>query len=267
MPTGNYDHPLFGHLEFRTLKSTWTFGGEITFTKGFDPSDVTKLLIPQLVGIPSDNAGGGRKDGKYLIHKRAHAQFLAVFSDLETLGLMRHVKTCAGSFYMRLKKPTSGKLSKSPSNHSFGIAIDLNSDDGSLGGSVSPVAPTFEKHGFKWGKSFNDPMHFEVETFVDHPKPSAQAVTVKRGGVAVDLGAMNLGGHVMLDLAKASRVFSFVRVSSGGGFVRCKCGSKEASLRVTVVGGTEYVFLTMTSALAGLVVEGWDNVTKTATIG
>jgi len=79
------------------------------------------------------------------------------------------VDTCAGSLNFRLRKPTSGNLSKLPSNHAFGIAIDLNADDGSNGKSVSPVAPVFEALGFRWGIEFNDPMHFEIDEFIDDP--------------------------------------------------------------------------------------------------
>jgi hypothetical protein len=53
------------------------------------------------------------------------------------------------------------------------IAIDLNPDDKVLGASVAPVAPVFEALGFKWGKSLNDPMHFEIEEFIDDPDPIA----------------------------------------------------------------------------------------------
>ena len=57
-------------------------------------------------------------------------------------------------------KPTSGKLRKLTSNHAFGISINLNADDGSLGALVAPVAVVFEEMGFKSGKAFGDPMHF-----------------------------------------------------------------------------------------------------------
>ena len=61
-----------------------------------------------------------------------------VFADLERLDLLRHIKSCAGSLNFRLRKPTDGSLSKLPSNHAFGLAIDLNADDHSLGKSVAP---------------------------------------------------------------------------------------------------------------------------------
>src|SRR2546430_983402 len=118
MPEANFVHPLFGRVRFRTDHEQWTRGDHITFLSGFDTSDVEPLQIPQLRNIPDTN------HGKLKFHKRAHQQVLAVFADIERLGLLRHIKTCAGSFNTRLKKPTSGALSKEPSNHSFGIAID-----------------------------------------------------------------------------------------------------------------------------------------------
>jgi hypothetical protein len=96
-------------------------------------------------------------------------RLLMAFADIERLDLLKHIKTCAGSVNFRLRKPINGSLSKLPSNHAFGIAIDLNADDGSNGASVAPVAPVFEALGFTWGVAFNDPMHFEVEEFIENP--------------------------------------------------------------------------------------------------
>jgi hypothetical protein len=164
MPEATFIHPLFGPIRFRTVDPTWVRGGQIVFLSGFDTNDIQPVKFPQLANVP------GSHGGRLSFHKRAHAQVLMVFADIERLGLLHHIKTCAGSLNSRLKKPTSGALSKEPSNHAFGIAIDLNADDGSLGASVAPVAPVFEALQFKWGKSFNDPMHFEVKMFVDHPR-------------------------------------------------------------------------------------------------
>ena len=163
MPTSSFNHPLFGKVRFRTNSPVWIRGDAITFISGFDVDDITQVFIPQLENIP------GANKGKLRFHKRGHAQLIAAFDDIERLKLMKHIKTCAGSLNFRLRKPISGALSKLPSNHAFGIAIDLNSDDGSNGGSVKPVAPVFEALGFKWGIEFNDPMHFEIEEFIDEP--------------------------------------------------------------------------------------------------
>jgi hypothetical protein len=163
MPESTFTHPLFGNVKFRTNSDIWVRGDGITFVSGFDVNDITKVTVPQLASVPGSNGG------KLRFHKRAHKQLLMVFADIERLGLMHHIKTCAGALNFRLRKPTSGALSKKPSNHAFGIAIDLNSDDGSLGASVAPVAPVFEALGFNWGIEFADPMHFEVELFIDEP--------------------------------------------------------------------------------------------------
>lgn len=161
MPESSFDHPLFGHIAFRTVSPEWKRGDKIIFLSGFDLADVTPMLIPQLRNVTGSNRG------KLQFHKRGQAQLLKVFSTIESQGLLQHVKTCAGTLNPRLRKPTSDALSKLPSNHSFGIAIDLNEDDPGFGDSVAPVAPIFQAFGFTWGKAFNDPMHFELNRFLD----------------------------------------------------------------------------------------------------
>ena len=160
MPQSSFDHPLFGRVKFRTVSPEWKRGDKIIFLSGFDMADVTPVFIPQLETIPGSNRG------KLRVHKKAHAQLSEVFRLIESRNLLHHIKTCAGTLNARLRKPTSGALSKLPSNHSFGIAIDLNENDPGFGDSVAPVAPIFQALGFKWGKAFNDPMHFEVDRFI-----------------------------------------------------------------------------------------------------
>lgn|GEM_PF-1033581 len=163
MPEGLFNHPLFGSIAFRTAnRNRWIRGDAISFISGFDDSEITPLHIPQLAGIPGANHGNLR------FHQKGHAQLLRTFAEIADQELLHHIKTCAGSLNKRLRKPVDGGVSKLPSNHAFGIAIDLNSDDGSLGGSIAPVAPIFQKNGFLWGISFNDPMHFEVSQFLPH---------------------------------------------------------------------------------------------------
>jgi hypothetical protein len=160
MPKSTFVHPLFGSIQFQTEQDTWKRGDHIRFLSGFDSADVVKLFIPQLEHVPGSNGGQLR------FHRKGHAQLLRAFQEIEQQGLMRHITSCAGTVNRRLRKPTSGALSKLPSNHAFGIAIDLNESDPGFGDSVAPVAPLFEKYGFHWGKSFNDPMHFEVQRFL-----------------------------------------------------------------------------------------------------
>jgi hypothetical protein len=54
------------------------------------------------------------------------------------------------------------------STHAFGIAVDLSSVEEYMGKTYSTTnyrfAPIFQNHGWKWGLSFNDPMHFQYAT-------------------------------------------------------------------------------------------------------
>lgn len=160
MPTGTYEHPLLGHVKFKTRSPDWVRGDKIIFTSGFEPStDVREVHIPQLAGV------NGANGGRFPFHARAHGQLIAAFKELEARDLLSHIKRFGGGFNPRLRKPTSGKLSKLPSNHAFGLAIDINPNDGSNGGTAAPLEPVFTAHGFLWGQVFNDPMHFEVRRF------------------------------------------------------------------------------------------------------
>lgn len=257
MPEATFVHPLFGAVRFKTKEDFWKRGDKITFLSGFDVNDVTTATIPQLVGIP------GTHNGNLKFHKRAHAQVLAAFADIERLGLLGHIKTCAGSFNTRLKKPTSGALSKEPSNHAFGIAIDLNADDGSLGASVAPVAPVFEALGFKWGKSFNDPMHFEVKAFIDHPNPITHAVTTQLDDATINIQARTLTGDLVADVSLATAAFNLKTTRVAGGRIRVKGPKATRTLILRKFGDNSFASLAEMSGAAGLAMS-FDNDAKTA---
>lgn len=172
MPESTFDHPLFGTIRFRTQSNIWVRGDPIVFLSGFDSDDITSMSIPQLKSIP------GSHQGTLRFHRRGQVQLLKAFAEIETAGLLPHIKTCAGTLNRRLRKPLPSGISKLPSNHAFGVAIDLNSDDGSDGGSVAPVAPIFQRNGFRWGIEFNDPMHFEVASFMGQGQADAGAINL-----------------------------------------------------------------------------------------
>lgn len=241
MPNGQYNHPLFGLVKFKTKQPTWTFGGEIIFTGGFDTSDVVSIVVPQL-----KNVSGGN-DGKVRFHKRGKSQLLSAFSDIENLGLLHHITSTAGAFYQRLKKPISGKLSKEPSNHSFGIAVDLNSDDKCLGCTTAPLAPVFEAHGFHWGKSFNDPMHYEVRKFIDDSEPAVAEVEVVNKKKSLDLGAKNIFGDVFLSLDKIELIPSLKVAKDGKSTISVKGPGGSKALKKLAFG--EVVFVPLAQAL------------------
>lgn len=195
MPTGEYNHPLFGLVRFRTkTQNKWVRGDAITFISGFDTSEVIEITVPQLADVQGGNGG------KVRFHKRGKKQLISAFADIEKLNLLKHITQTAGAFNQRLKKPTSGALSKEPSNHSFGIAVDLNSNDGCNGCTTAPVASVFIQHGFKWGKSFNDPMHYEITKFIDNDSPSVKEIALKFQNENASISAFNIFGDMYLDM-------------------------------------------------------------------
>lgn len=101
-----------------------------------------------------------------------------------------------------------------------------------LGASVAPVAPVFEALGLKWGKSFDDPMHFEVKTFIDHPRSITQDVVAHLDNGPIDLGARNLMGHLMVDVSKATTALGLVAGPATRSKVRFEGGSRSRTAKV-----------------------------------
>ena len=261
MPTGQYNHPLFGLVKFKTKASTWTYGGEIVFTDGFDSADVINVTVPQLKGVK------GVTGGKVKFHKRGKAQLLAAFEDIERLGLLKHITSSAGAFYQRLRKPIPkpGKpkvISKLPSNHSFGIAVDLNHDDGCNGCTTAPLADVFKLHGFHWGKSFNDPMHYEIEKFIDNDEPTVKDVKVKIAGKSVDLGAKAIFGDLFVAADKVTSIPN-MKVKKSKGALSLSGGGAKKSFKPMTLGDQAYLPLPQVLGTANLTLE-YDNDKKLA---
>jgi hypothetical protein len=96
----------------------------------------------------------------------------AVFGDVKNeLPDLYAIVGTAGMLCCRKKKLGGGRLGKSPSNHSFGTAVDLKlkgvldpqGDNKTLRGLLI-LSKYFNAHGWVWGVSFptEDAMHFEV---------------------------------------------------------------------------------------------------------
>jgi hypothetical protein len=49
-------------------------------------------------------------------------------------------------------------------------------------------------------------MHFEVESFIDHPRTIVHDVAVVLDDRNIDLGARNLMGNLVIDSSKAERL-------------------------------------------------------------
>jgi len=181
------NHPVVGKVEWETDKLE--SGHPIKLLGNF-AKNVVELLVPQLEGINDVRTdalqkAGAKFNGKLKFFKPAHAQLLAAFSEIERAGLQDRLISIAGSFNARLQKRKNGGIVKTPSNHSFGTALDINSDFNAQGrkppaigerGSVRELVPIFEKHGFRWGGQFRTPdgMHFEVRKLLPSETITAQ---------------------------------------------------------------------------------------------
>ncbi len=260
---------MFGLITFTVDK--WEYGAPIlNFTSGFDLNDVTNLVVPELIGKP------GSEDGVVQFHKRFHGQALQAFRDLGTLNLIKYIHQVDAPLFPRLKKLASGTVSHEPSNHSFGIAIDLNEDElplntndtGLIPGTVRPLAPTFIALGFRWLQNSGDPMHFEIATPIDHPSSSVKPVFVDRANTRLAIQAYLIGGHTMVSTADFAAVF--------GGSSRLKQGSyvviiqtlpngTEASFDCQIIENRAYSMVTLLAAAYGFAVS-WNNGTRTVTI-
>ncbi|MCM0621036.1 M15 family metallopeptidase [Nocardioides bruguierae] len=96
-------------------------------------------------------------------------QLRAALTEIVDLGLASeiHPGEYAGCYYPRFIAGTT-----SLSNHSFGLALDLNvpgNQRGTVGEMDRTVVAVFEKWGFTWGGdwAFTDPMHFEMNRVVN----------------------------------------------------------------------------------------------------
>jgi hypothetical protein len=107
---------------------------------------------------------------KTITHFRCHKLLIetleAVFIEIKSTGLEPDLFSFGGCFSFRAQR-TGSKLSA----HSWGIAIDLNSESNRQGtaGDMNPgIISVFRGAGFEWGGEWSgksrDPMHFQFCT-------------------------------------------------------------------------------------------------------
>ena len=129
-----------------------------------DPQFEVKHIIP--ITLPYPLTFKGILIPRIRCHKLLADNFIAVFKDIQTVGLEAYATEYEGVYQNRSIKG----FPLSPSTHSWGIAIDLNSSTNPLGkvGDMNPcVVAIFKKHGFSWGGDFLhrlDYMHFQFAT-------------------------------------------------------------------------------------------------------
>ena len=107
--------------------------------------------------------------GSVTCHREIFPQLKAALQDVVSRGLADEINPdeYAGCYYPRFIAGTT-----TLSNHSFGLALDLNvpgNQRGTVGEMDRGVVDIFKKWGFAWGGDwrYTDPMHFEMAQLVE----------------------------------------------------------------------------------------------------
>lgn len=155
---------VFGSFKFVSAASSGNPEG-IRIVDDWVGENITKVTIPQLIGVP-----GAPKDGGIHFHTKASEQLRAMWQAWDDAGLIPLVLGFAGSWAPRFIRGSRSVLS----NHAWGTAFDINVPWNYLGsqpalkgrkGSVRELVPVANGYGFYWGGHFSgrpDGMHFEV---------------------------------------------------------------------------------------------------------
>lgn len=158
---GVINHPIVGRVPYGVGS-----GGRLILPDGWESQNIGVAVIPQLKGVPTYN---GRFSGNVRFYKPAIPQLVAAFAAIEAAGLKDRLIFWDGSFVPRVMRGTAS----TPSNHSFGTALDMNADwngfhqtpaANGAKGDLHPVADVIKRFGFDWGGDWRRPdgMHFEV---------------------------------------------------------------------------------------------------------
>ena len=138
-----------------TFHYTVLGGGRIAPDPAWVASHITTQSVPIL--------------GNVTCNRLIFPQLTAALNEVVARGLAAtiHPSEYAGCYYPRFIAGTT-----SLSNHSFGLALDLNTPGnqrGTAGEMDRTVVSIFKKWGFAWGGDwhYTDPMHFEMNALVN----------------------------------------------------------------------------------------------------
>jgi hypothetical protein len=137
-----------------TFNYTVLGGGRVAPDPAWVRSHITTQQVPIL--------------GNVTCNRLIFPQLTAALTEVQQRGLADkiHPSEYAGCYYPRFIAGTT-----SLSNHSFGLALDLNTPGnqrGTVGEMDRSVVQIFKKWGFAWGGDwhYTDPMHFEMNALV-----------------------------------------------------------------------------------------------------
>jgi hypothetical protein len=138
-----------------TFNYTVIGGGRIAPDPAWTAANITTEAVPIL--------------GNITCHRAIFPQLRAALEEVVLQGLADEIDVdeYQGCYYPRFIAGTT-----TLSNHSFGLALDLNvpgNQRGTVGEMDRGVVAIFKKWGFAWGGDwgYTDPMHFELAQLVD----------------------------------------------------------------------------------------------------
>ena len=145
IPTGGTLGSVVGTYTYRVIG-----GGRIAPSESWVAANIRTEVVPIL--------------GSVTCHRDLFPQLRAALLEVQQRGLASaiHPDEYAGCYYPRFIAGTT-----TLSNHSFGLALDLNvpgNGRGTVGEIDRDVVAIFKTWGFAWGGDwrFTDPMHFEL---------------------------------------------------------------------------------------------------------
>ncbi len=138
-------------------------GPDHTLNPRWQNEFLQRIALPFPLTLAWDKS---RRVNQITCHKRLADIFTATLVAIQTAGLQDKIITFGGCFCFRPQR-TGAKLSA----HSWGIAIDLNTESNAQGtaGNMDPaIVEIFRNAGFEWGGEWHgksqDPMHFQFCT-------------------------------------------------------------------------------------------------------
>jgi hypothetical protein len=132
-----------------------------TLNTQWEAVNIVMLSLPAPLPLSWDL---GTKVTRMRVHRKVAANLGDLFEEIHRLGFWPLIRNFGGAYNYRPMRGST-KLSM----HSFGAAIDLNTDTNKMGtrGDMSPVlVALFAHYGWTWGGNWlnPDPMHWQMGT-------------------------------------------------------------------------------------------------------